>query len=70
MPDLTPRQLEVLRLAAADYTMTETARRLCVSYETVRSHRKAILERLGCRTIAGAVGKLLMPESWKPWPRT
>jgi DNA-binding CsgD family transcriptional regulator len=66
MPDLTPRQLEVLRLAAADYTVKETAIRLCLSEETIRTHRKAVLQRLGCVSIAGAVGKMLMPESWKP----
>jgi DNA-binding CsgD family transcriptional regulator len=46
--ELTPRQLAVLRCAAA-------ALELGVSYETVKSHRSWVLTRLGARNITHAV---------------
>ncbi len=44
---LSPRELEVLRLMATSHTYKEMAGQLIVSEETVRSHVKSILHKLG-----------------------
>jgi DNA-binding CsgD family transcriptional regulator len=44
---LTPRELEVLRLMATSHTYHEMATRLSISEETIRSHVKRILHKLG-----------------------
>jgi DNA-binding NarL/FixJ family response regulator len=44
---LTPRELEVLRLLATNSTYREIARELVISEETVRSHVKRVLHKLG-----------------------
>ena len=44
---LTPRELEVLRLMATTHTNREIAQQLVISDETVRSHVKRILRKLG-----------------------
>lgn len=53
MNDLTPRQLEILRLAGL--SNREVARRLGISSHTVRNHWAAILHRLQCYTRMQAV---------------
>jgi DNA-binding CsgD family transcriptional regulator len=53
--ELTPRQLAVLRCAAAGLDSATTALELGVSYETVKSHRSWVLTRLGARNITHAV---------------
>lgn len=52
---LTNREIDCLRLAAKDKTMRETAATLCIGVETVKTHRNTVLQKLGCRTIAGAL---------------
>jgi DNA-binding CsgD family transcriptional regulator len=44
---LTRRELEVLRLMASDATYREIAEQLVLDEETVRSHAKRILQKLG-----------------------
>jgi two-component system response regulator NreC len=44
---LTPRQREVLQLAAEGKTNTEIAARLNISPRTVENHRAALMQRLG-----------------------
>jgi DNA-binding NarL/FixJ family response regulator len=46
-PRLTRRELEVLRLMASDATYREIAEQLVLDEETVRSHAKRILQKLG-----------------------
>jgi len=70
MPDmqLTPRELEVLRLMATPATYREIAEQLVVSEETVRSHAKRILSKLQQPNRAQAVlaavraGLIELPE--------
>jgi len=56
---LTRQQLRVVQLAALDRDNGQIAADLGVSGATVRSHWRDVYRRLGVRTRAGAVGKLL-----------
>lgn len=46
-PSLTPRECQVLQLMATSATYREIATHLVISEETVRSHTKSILTKLG-----------------------
>ena len=52
---LTHREHEVLHLIAYEYSSKEIARKLYISFETVNSHRKNILEKLDVTNTAGMV---------------
>jgi PAS domain S-box-containing protein len=52
---LTPREIEVLTLAARGYSGPEIARRLVVSPSTIKTHFANIYEKLGVRNRAAAV---------------
>lgn len=54
-PRVTPRQREILQMFADGHSTEEAARRLGLSAETVRTHAKATLPRLGARDRAHAV---------------
>jgi DNA-binding NarL/FixJ family response regulator len=43
----TPRELEILQFMATPFTYREIAEQLSISEETVRSHAKHILNKLG-----------------------
>lgn len=45
--DLTPRELEVLRLIAEGLTNRQIAQRVCLSIYTVKNHVHNVLEKLG-----------------------
>lgn len=50
---LTPRETDVLRLAAGGLINKEIADRLGISLHTVLSHRKSIASKLGIKTPSG-----------------
>ncbi|MBK8503648.1 MAG: helix-turn-helix transcriptional regulator [Saprospiraceae bacterium] len=52
---LSTRESEVLSLIVGEYTTNEIADELCVNCETVRTHRKNLLVKLGARNVAGLV---------------
>ena len=52
---ITTREIEVLNLIAYEYSSKEIAAQLCVSYETISSHRKNIMSKLGVKNTAGMV---------------
>jgi len=54
-PAITRRQRQILQLYADGQSTARVARRLGLSAETVRTHTKAILSRLGARDRAHAV---------------
>lgn len=54
-PVLTRRELEILGLVAQGLGSKEIADRLSIALATVNNHRKAILEKTGARSSAGAV---------------
>lgn len=53
--NLTPRQIEILRLTADGYTCPAIARRLFIEVNTVKSHRLYMYRRLRARNAAHAV---------------
>jgi len=54
-PPITRRQREILQLFADGHSTDDAARRLGLSTETVRTHAKATLPRLGARDRAHAI---------------
>jgi DNA-binding CsgD family transcriptional regulator len=52
---LTLREIEVLGLIMLGYTNQQIAEKLFISYETVRSHRKNILEKTGAKNTASLI---------------
>ncbi len=57
VPDLTTRQVELLRLVASGRSNAEIARELVVSAATVRKHLENIFARLDVTTRTGAVAR-------------
>jgi two-component system nitrate/nitrite response regulator NarL len=53
--DLTPRELEVLRMVAEGLSNKEIAQRLAISEHTVKFHLNAILGKLGAQSRTEAV---------------
>lgn len=53
VPDLSQREIDVLRLVAMGYINKEIADRLDISFNTVLSHRKNITAKLGIKSVSG-----------------
>jgi len=60
---LSRRELEVLRLVVDDCCNQEIADRLYVSVRTVESHRRALLQKTGAKTLVGLVVQAVR-EGW------
>lgn len=58
--DLTAREREVLHLLASGLSQHEIARKLFVSYVTVRTHVQRVLPKLGASSIQAAVARYLL----------
>jgi DNA-binding NarL/FixJ family response regulator len=52
---LTVREMEILSLIMQGLTNQEIAKKLFISFETVRSHRKNILEKTGAKNTAALI---------------
>lgn len=52
---LSIREIEVLGFIMMGYTTKEIADKLCISYETVKSHRKNILDKTGAKNTASLI---------------
>jgi len=61
---ITARELEVLALIADGFSTREIAQRLWITDETVRTHVRRLLNRLGARTRAHAVGIAYRDGLW------
>lgn len=61
---ITPRELEVLALIADGHSTREIARSLWITEETVRTHVRRLLDRLGARTRAHAVSIAYRDDLW------
>lgn len=57
---LTPREMEILRLIAGGLTSKEISDKLVISGNTVKSHRKNILQKLKVKNMMQAVNMLDM----------
>lgn len=59
IPDLSPRQIEILESIARGFTNKEIASQLEISLESVKSHIKIVLEKLGAasRTEAASIAQ-------------
>lgn len=57
---LTGRELEVVRHAAHGLTSAQTAKRLLLSTETIKSHRRHIIQKLQARNMMHAVAMVCM----------
>lgn len=65
------REMEVLNLIAFEYTITEIAELLYISVETVKTHRRHLLQKMNVRNTAGLVRKsfekrILVVDEVKP----
>jgi DNA-binding NarL/FixJ family response regulator len=56
---ITPREWEVLELAAEGLSNAQIADRLFTSVSTVRKHMEHIFDRTGVRTRGAAVARML-----------
>jgi LuxR family maltose regulon positive regulatory protein len=54
-PDLSERELAILRLLAGELSQREIGSQLYVSFNTVKSHTRSIFRKLGVTTRSGAV---------------
>lgn len=52
---LTPREREILQLVAQEYSTKEIADRLCLSENTVETHRKNMLRKTECKNWPGLI---------------
>ncbi len=64
---LSIRENEILGLISYEYTTSEIAEKLCLSTDTIKSHRKNLFRKLKVRNAAGLVRRafeqnLIQPE--------
>ncbi|HNP19697.1 MAG TPA: response regulator transcription factor [Fulvivirga sp.] len=53
--DLSPRETEIIKLIAKDFSTKQIAEVLFISEKTVETHRKNILRKTNCSTVVGLV---------------
>ena len=53
--DISPREMEVLKLICGEYSNAEIAEKLFISVRTVDGHRNNLLAKTGCHNTAGLV---------------
>ena len=49
------RESEIITLLAYEHSTKEIAQKLFLSFDTVKTHRKNIMRKLGAKNIAGVV---------------
>lgn len=52
---LTDREIDVLKLIAAEYSTNEIAEKLFISVPTVETHRRHLMQKLGVKSVVGMV---------------
>jgi DNA-binding NarL/FixJ family response regulator len=52
---LTPREIDIVRLLAKELTNEKIAEQLFISYRTVETHRKNIMQKTGAKNLAGLI---------------
>jgi len=51
------REMEVLHLISDEFTINEIAKKLFISAETVKTHRRHLLKKMNVRNTAGLIRK-------------
>ena len=57
--ELSEREMDVLQLIAEEFTTNEIAEKLFISTNTVQTHRRNILDKMGVRNTAGLIKKAI-----------
>lgn len=57
---ITPREKEVLRLVASDYSTSEISQMLGISSRTVETHRKNIIKKINNNSLAAMTRYAIM----------
>jgi DNA-binding CsgD family transcriptional regulator len=52
---LTRREIEIIRLLSEEHDSVEVAALLCISRNTVDTHRKNIMKKINARSVVGVV---------------
>jgi DNA-binding NarL/FixJ family response regulator len=52
---LTPREVEIVKLLADEHTNDQIAEKLFISFRTVETHRKNIMQKTGAKNLAGLI---------------
>ncbi|WP_421795960.1 response regulator [Haliscomenobacter sp.] len=68
--EITSREKEILQLICEEYTTGEIAEKLFISPRTVDGHRNNLLEKLGCKNVAGLVVYAIQHQLVKINPET
>ena len=68
--EVTSREKEILQLICEEYTTGEIAEKLFISPRTVDGHRNNLLEKLGCKNVAGLVVYAIQHQLVKINPET
>lgn len=53
--ELSPREMEIIKLIAQDFSTKQIAEILFISEKTVETHRKNMLRKINCSTVVGLV---------------
>ena len=59
LSNLTDRETEVVELVMEGYSSKQIAEKLFLSKATIDSHRRNILDKLGCRSFKEVIGRLM-----------
>ncbi len=54
-PEVTPREIEIVKMIAEGYNSREISIQLCISEHTVHTHRRNIVRKLGVKNVAHMV---------------
>ena len=65
---LTPREKDILSLLAKEYTNEKIATQLFISYRTVETHRKNIMQKTATKNLAGLIKFAISTGLLKPTP--
>lgn len=52
---LSDREIDILKMACAEFNSSEIADKLCINVRTVESHRKRIMEKTGSKNFIGSI---------------
>lgn len=66
--ELSPRQVEVMRLVAEGYSNKEIAIRLDISPRTVENYRAWVMEKMAAKNLADLVRKVMILDQGAPPP--